>query len=105
MRSNTFLIILAILQMRQSFSYFDKQDKRTKAEQKVENESDDKLHKAREKSNNFVSKIGADEPWCETLWHLHKSYEAELERKKIFEPRAVDGSYSLDLQSIRSHEY
>ena len=101
--------------MRQSFSYFDKQDKRTKAEQKVENESDDevddakqvtvkfaravndKLHKAREKSYNFVSKIGADEPWCETLWHSHKSHEADMERQKILEPRAVDGSYSLDL--------
>lgn len=101
--------------MRQNFSYFDKQDKRTKAEQKAENGSDDdaddvkqitvkfaradndKLRKAREKSYNFVSKIGADEPWCETLWHSHKSHAAEMERQKIFEQRAADGSNNLDL--------
>lgn len=109
------MIILAILQMRQNFSYFDKGDKRTKAEQQAENGSDDeaddlkqvtvkfaradneKLRKAREKSYNFIQQLGADEPWCETMWYPKSSYESEMERQKItgFHPANDDGYISL----------
>lgn len=71
-------LVLAFYQMRQNYSYFDKGDKRTKAEQKTENGSDeesddlkqvtvkfarsgdaDKIKKARERSYHFISHIGA----------------------------------------------
>ncbi|XP_035907966.1 DNA-directed RNA polymerase III subunit RPC5 [Anopheles stephensi] len=89
--------------MRQTFSYFDKQDKRTKAEQKAEQDADgvaedeeltqvtvkfarqenEKVRKAREKSFNYLSKMEAEEPWCETFWHEKTSATAELERQKL----------------------
>ncbi len=80
--------------MRQTFSYFDKQDKRTKDEKRAEEGADEevedlkqvtvkfaraeneKMKKAREKSYNYISQLGADEPWWETLWHPNKSYES-----------------------------
>lgn len=88
--------------MRPSFSYFDKSDKRTKAEQKAENEADqeeeeatqitvkfartenDSIRKAREKSFNFISQKNAEEAWCETMWYGKDSQQAELERQKLF---------------------
>lgn len=91
-----------IVQMRPSFSYFDKSDKRQKAEQKAENEADmeeeeptqitvkfarqenENVRKAREKSFNFLSKKCADEAWCETMWYTKDSHQAELERQKLF---------------------
>uniref|UniRef100_A0A2M4AQ09 Putative dna-directed rna polymeraseiii 80 kDa polypeptide n=1 Tax=Anopheles triannulatus TaxID=58253 RepID=A0A2M4AQ09_9DIPT len=93
-----------IVAMRQMFSYFDKQDQRTKAEQKAEQDADgggeeeeltqvtvkfarpenEKLRKAREKSFNYLSKIEAEEPWCETFWHEKQSSAAEHERQKLF---------------------
>uniref|UniRef100_A0A182WJZ8 DNA-directed RNA polymerase III subunit RPC5 n=1 Tax=Anopheles minimus TaxID=112268 RepID=A0A182WJZ8_9DIPT len=93
-----------IVSMRQMFSYFDKQDKRTKAEQKAEQDADgaaedeeltqvtvkfarlenEKVRKAREKSFNYLSKMEAEEPWCETFWHEKTSATAELERQKLF---------------------
>jgi DNA-directed RNA polymerase III subunit RPC5 len=64
--------------MRQNYGYFDKGDKRTKAEEKAENGSDDeaedlkqvtvkfarsgdaeKIKKAKERSYHFISHIGA----------------------------------------------
>uniref|UniRef100_A0A182M3S3 DNA-directed RNA polymerase III subunit RPC5 n=1 Tax=Anopheles culicifacies TaxID=139723 RepID=A0A182M3S3_9DIPT len=92
-----------IVSMRQMFSYFDKQDKRTKAEQKAEQDADgaaedeeltqvtvkfarlenEKVRKAREKSFNYLSKMEAEEPWCETFWHEKTSAAAELERQKL----------------------
>lgn len=97
-----FKMILAFMQMRQTFSYFDKGDKRTKAEQKAENGSDDeaenlkqvtvkfaragdqeRIKKARERSYNFISQIGADEPWCETLIYSKDTHQSEMERQKI----------------------
>jgi hypothetical protein len=64
--------------MRQNYSYFDKGDKRTKAEEKAENGSDEeaedlkqvtvkfarsgdaeKIKRAKERSYNFISNIGA----------------------------------------------
>lgn len=109
------MIIAAILQMRQNFAYFDKGDKRTKAEQQAENGSDDeaddlkqvtvkfaradneKLRKAREKSYNFIQQLGADEPWCETMWYPKSSHESEMERQKItgFHPVNDDGYISV----------
>lgn len=94
--------VKSIVQMRPSYSYFDKLDKRNKAEQKAENEADldeeevkqvtvkfarienDKVKKAREKSFNFLSQKGTDEAWCETLWHGKSSTTAELEKQKLF---------------------
>lgn len=93
-----------IVAMRQMFSYFDKQDQRTKAEQKAEQDADgggeeeeltqvtvkfarpenEKLRKAREKSFNYLTKIEAEEPWCETFWHEKQSSAAEHERQKLF---------------------
>lgn len=94
--------VKGIVSMRQVFSYFDKQDKRTKAEQKAEQDADadeeelkqvtvkfartenEKVRKAREKSFNYISKIESEEPWCETFWHTKNSTTAELERHKLF---------------------
>lgn len=94
--------VRGIVSMRQVFSYFDKQDKRTKAEQKAEQDADadeeelkqvtvkfartenEKVRKAREKSFNYISKMESEEPWCETFWHAKKSTTAELERHKLF---------------------
>lgn len=94
--------LTGIVQMRPSFSYFDKSDKRQKAEQKAENEADmdeeeptqitvkfarqenENVRKAREKSFNFLSKKYADEAWCETMWYTKESHQAELERQKLF---------------------
>lgn len=88
--------------MRQQFSYFDKQDKRIKDEKRAEEGTEDdmedmkqvtvkfargdneKLKKAREKSYNYISQLGGDEPWCETLWIPNKSHESEMEKQKLF---------------------
>ncbi|XP_058054854.1 DNA-directed RNA polymerase III subunit RPC5 [Anopheles bellator] len=95
-----------IVSMRQMFSYFDKQDTRTKAEQKAEQDADggggadeeeltqvtvkfartenEKVRKAREKSFNYLSKMEAEEPWCETFWHEKNTASADLERQKLY---------------------
>lgn len=91
-----------ILQMRPSFSYFDKSDVRNRAEKKAENEADldeeeakqvtvqfartenENTRKAREKSFGVVSQKSADEPWCETVYHARDSPESTLEREKLF---------------------
>lgn len=87
--------------MRQTYSYFDKGDKRTKAEKgdmdEEEPEEDlkqvtvkfartgdsEKIKKAREKSYRFISQIGKDEPWCETLIYPKHTAQSQLERHKI----------------------
>lgn len=92
-----------ILQMRPNFSYFDKDDKRKKDEQKAENDADnldeeqpiqitvkfarnenERLRKAREKSYNFIKQKNDDEPWCETLYHSRFTTAANMERQKLF---------------------
>ncbi|XP_058126362.1 DNA-directed RNA polymerase III subunit RPC5 [Anopheles ziemanni] len=93
-----------IVSMRQMFSYFDKQDNRTKAEQKAEQDADgvaeeeeltqvtvkfartenEKVRKAREKSFTYLAKRESEEPWCEAFWHEKQSSAAELERQKLF---------------------
>lgn len=95
-------LVKGIVQMRPNFSHFDKSDKRKKAEQKADQESEgeeeeakqitvkfarietDRLKKAREKSFNYWSQKSAEEPWCETLWHSMDSPKSELERQKLF---------------------
>lgn len=107
--------LTGILQMRPSFSYFDKSDKRQKAEQKAENEADmdeeeptqitvkfarqenENVRKAREKSFNFLSKKFADEAWCETMWYTRDSHQAELERQKLFTAMNQPSDQSLCL--------
>jgi DNA-directed RNA polymerase-3 subunit RPC5 len=87
--------------MRQTYSYFDKGDKRTKAEKgdmdEEEAEEDlkqvtvkfartgdsEKIKKAREKSYRFISQIGKDEAWCETLIYPKHTTQSQLERHKI----------------------
>jgi DNA-directed RNA polymerase III subunit RPC5 len=107
--------------MRQTYSYFDKGDKRTKAEQKAENGSDeeaedlkqvtvkfarsgdaDKIKKARERSYHFISHIGADEPWCEALIYPKSTSQSEIERQKIpLAHHSIDGHFT----SIPPNEY
>lgn len=101
-----------ILQLRPSFSYFDKQDKRNKAEQKLAAGDDedvsgsggggggteeeikqvtvkfsridaDKINKAREKTYEYMIQKSKAEPWCDTIWHDKSSSIAELERQKL----------------------
>lgn len=94
--------LAGILQMRPSFSYFDKSDTRNKAEKKAEHEADldeeepkqitvqfarsenDSIRKAREKSFGFLAQKNADEAWCETQWFAKDSKQAAMEREKLF---------------------
>uniref|UniRef100_U5EU45 Putative sex-lethal interactor n=1 Tax=Corethrella appendiculata TaxID=1370023 RepID=U5EU45_9DIPT len=109
--------LTGIVQMRQTFSYFDKEDKRKKAEQKAENDADneedelkqvtvkfarvenEKIKKAREKSFNYLSQIEADEPWCETMWHPPGSTRSELEKQRLFTTNSVPIGDSLQLSA------
>jgi DNA-directed RNA polymerase-3 subunit RPC5 len=94
--------VKSFFQMRQAFSHFDKGDKRTKAdkgEPEVEEEEEDlkqvtvkfarpagdteRIKKARERSYQFISSIGKDEPWCETLIYPKNAPESLVERQKI----------------------
>lgn len=114
-------IVKGVVQMRPSFTYFDKSDTRKKAEQKFDNESDadddeakpvnvkfartdnnDRLKKAREKSYSFLSQKSADEPWCETMWYPPESINAQLERQKLFATSTQTIGHSL---SLTSNEY
>lgn len=113
-------IVKGVVQMRPSFSYFDKSDTRKKAEQKMDNESDadddepkqvtvkfarndsDRLKKAREKTYNYLTQKSAEEPWCETMWYPPDSINAELERQKLFATTTQATGHSL---SLSSNEY
>jgi DNA-directed RNA polymerase-3 subunit RPC5 len=92
--------IKTFFQMRQTYSYFDKGDKRKKAEKNddnMEQEEDvkqvtvkfaktgdsEKIKKAREKSFQFISQIGVDEPWCEAFIYPKSSPQSEMERQKL----------------------
>ncbi|XP_067646956.1 DNA-directed RNA polymerase III subunit RPC5 [Eurosta solidaginis] len=109
-----------ILQLRPSFSHFDKEDKRIKAEQKALNDEDDeeelqqvtvkfaksgvgnKKTKTKEKLGyaNYVKRSN-EESWCETYWHPRISPTAELERQKLF---ATNQQINLAL-GLDSHKY
>lgn len=106
-----------ILQMRPSFSYFDKQDARRKAEQKTEAELEaeeeelkqitvkfargdsEKAKKAREKTFDFVAAREAEEPWCETFWHPMGSAAVELERQRLFCTKTAPTGHTLSSSS------
>lgn len=111
-------LVKSMVQMRPSFSYFDKSDTRKKAEQKSELESDpdeeepkqvtvkfartetDRVRKAREKSFNYLSKKSAEEPWCETLWNDKNSVAADIERQKLFSTSNESTGHALSLSNI-----
>lgn len=113
-------LVKGMIQMRPSFSYFDKSDKRNKAEQKAENEADldeeepkqvtvkfarndnDRSKKAREKSFNYIAQKSAEEPWCQTMFYPHDTAEAELERQKLFSATNEATGHAL---SLKSNEY
>lgn len=117
----------SVLQLRPNFSYFDKEDKRTKAEQKAANDEmddeevqqvtvkfsrndNDRVKKAREKTYDYFIKKSAEEPWCETLWCSKDSTTAELEKQKLFASRTESTGHALGLNSeqyldkLLSHE-
>lgn len=90
-----------ILQLRPTFSYFDKEDKRTKQEEKAANDEEEeeelqqvtvkfsradneRIKKAREKTYDYQMRKSAEEPWCEAFWHPRTSPTSELERQKLF---------------------
>ncbi|XP_038211867.1 DNA-directed RNA polymerase III subunit RPC5 [Zerene cesonia] len=103
--------IQGIVQLRPSYSYCDKQDKR-KQEKKELDVSDDEekepeqqpvtvkfarletevAKKAREKSFHTISQKVAEEPWYDALWKGAQSDTAELERLKLFSSTTSDGS-------------
>lgn len=106
-----------IIQMRPNYSCFDKLDKRNKAEQKAEKEADEeeeelkqvtvkfsrieneRIKKAREKSFNVISQRGAEEPWCETLWHPQTATASELEKQKLFASNIEATGQTLSLSN------
>lgn len=109
--------VKGIYQMRPSFSYFDKQDKRAKADKRAEdgdvgdeeemkqvtvkfarNESE-KVKKAREKSYNYISRMGAEEPWCETMWHPAASEMAGMESQKLLMTGSAFTPETLNMES------
>lgn len=100
--------VKSIYQMRQNFAHLAKADKRSNQQQKNEDsdeEADDlkqvtvkfaktgdaeKIKKAKERSYHFISQIGADEPWCDSLIHPKSSNQSEIERNKITEKAQND---------------
>lgn len=108
-------LVNGIIQMRPSFSQFDKSDTRRMAEQKAEQESDveeeeakhvtvkfartetDRSRKAREKSFNYLLKRSDDEPWCETEWCPPDTIQAQLERQKLFSTSDESTGHALSL--------
>lgn len=108
-------LVNSIIQMRPSFSHFDKSESRRIAEQKAEQESDaeedepkqvtvkfartetDRSRKAREKSFNYLLKRSEDEPWCETEWCGQDSIQAQLERQKLFSNSDESTGHALSL--------
>ncbi|KAG5681299.1 hypothetical protein PVAND_010749 [Polypedilum vanderplanki] len=105
-------------QMRQTFSHFDKGDKRIKSEKSGDDDDDDdlkqvtvkfakpagdseRIKKARERSYQFISSIGKDEAWCETLIYSKISPESELERQKIL----YTGGQQQHLSTIPVQDY
>lgn len=110
-------VVNGIIQMRPSFSHFDKSESRRLAEQKAEQESDveeeeakhvtvkfartetDRSKKAREKSFNYLLKKSEDEPWCETVWCGRDTIQAQLERQKLFSTSDESTGHALSLPS------
>lgn len=113
-------LVNGIIQMRPSFSHFDRSESRRIAEQKAEHESDmeeeeakhvtvkfartetERSRKAREKSFNYLLKRSDDEPWCETEWCAPDTIQAQLERQKLFSTSDESTGHAL---SLPSNEY
>ncbi|XP_017862331.1 PREDICTED: DNA-directed RNA polymerase III subunit RPC5 [Drosophila arizonae] len=98
--------LASIVQLRPSLNYFDKEDKRRKAEQKAQSEDLDDEEVAQQVTVKFARGTGAgaaakkskeqrgsydkfvqrivDEPWCESYWHARDTPTAELERQKLY---------------------
>ncbi|XP_028178539.1 DNA-directed RNA polymerase III subunit RPC5 [Ostrinia nubilalis] len=112
--------IQGIVQLRPSYSYFDKQDKRkqdkSKAEESDEEEKEpeaqqvtvkfarqetDLAKKAREKSFETISQRISEEPWFDALWRHSDTDQAELERLKLFSMTSADGS----ALTVRAKDY
>ncbi|KAM3959237.1 RNA polymerase III subunit E [Aphomia sociella] len=112
--------IQGVVQMRPSYSYYDKQEKRKHDKNKTEDSDDEEkdpevqqitvkfarqetevAKKAREKSFETMSHRLAEEPWYDGMWKHHNTDHAELERLKLFSATSSDGS-SLRL---RGREY
>lgn len=116
----------SVLQMRPSFSYFDKKDAREKVEAKtqakttaepgggeVHTESDEedvqavtvkfqmteRVRKMKERSFEHHAQRQAEEPWCETMWYASESGQAELERRKLYSNKVDMIGHSLGLNS------
>ncbi|XP_059048599.1 DNA-directed RNA polymerase III subunit RPC5 [Achroia grisella] len=112
--------IQGVVQMRPSYSYYDKQDKR-KHDKNKSNGSDDEekdsdvqqvtvkfarqetevAKKAREKSFETMSHRLSEELWYDGLWKHHDTDQAELERLKLFSGTSSDGS----ALALRGREY
>ncbi|XP_028038037.1 DNA-directed RNA polymerase III subunit RPC5 [Bombyx mandarina] len=109
-----------IIQMRPSYTYHDKQDKRKQEKSKAddpeeeENEPEpqqvtvkfarqetDVAKKAREKSYETITQRVTAEPWYDAFWVNPNTDQAELERLKLFSQTTLDGS----ALSLNAHEY
>ncbi|XP_053607153.1 DNA-directed RNA polymerase III subunit RPC5 [Plodia interpunctella] len=107
--------IQGIIQMRPSYSYYDRQDKRKQDKNKAEDSDEEEKEpeaqqvtvkfarqetevakKAREKSYEALSQKVAGEPWYDTIWRHSDTDQAELERLKLFSAVTTAGS-SLSL--------
>lgn len=104
-----------IFQMHQTFSYFDKEDKRNKSEQKAanENDEDEELQqvtvkfsrneterlKGKARTELAASKSVSDEPWCETLWHPRTSPTSEIEKLKLLANTREPIEHTLSLSA------
>lgn len=113
--------VKSIYQMRQNFVHLTKAEKRSNSNQKQDQDSDEeiedlkqvtvkfaktgdaeKIKKAKERSYHFISQIGADEPWCESLIHPKSSNQSAIERNKITEMNTNnDDSFT----GLSSNEY
>lgn len=98
--------VKSIYQMRQNFAHLTKAETKRAAQQPKSKDQDsdeemedlkqvtvkfartgdaEKIKKAKERSYHFISQIGADEPWCDSLIHPKTSNQSDIERHKITE--------------------
>lgn len=103
--------IQGIIQMRPSYSYYDKQDKRKTEKSKGDSDDEEEkepeaqqvtvkfarqetevMKKAREKSYATISQRIAEEPWYDALWKHSDTDHADLECLKLFSATTSDGS-------------
>lgn len=107
-----------ILQLRPTFSYFDKKDVRDKVDEKtrrneasdtdedesmkqvtVKFQSSDRWKKIQEQSYDSHLAREAEEPWCETMWYPNKSTASELEKQRLFCTKNEVIGHTLGLDS------